>query len=174
MIYILTSLSAFLISAVIHVLWARLQKLTKVKMISFVIVSLGVLLIYCLVLWLRPHIFSCSENEAWTLRCLPLKFTSVVLYLLSIPIYVLFYHSTTIESPSRKILKAVARQGKSTYAELLQQTKKEDFIKTRLDELVHYKCAAFDGQRYRITPHGNKVAQILNVYQLIMRREKGG
>ncbi len=174
MVYIITSLSLFLAAVVLHIVWCRLRKIRYVAIISFLVITLTLLGIYGIVLAFFPTIFSCPQEAEFGLWCLPLKIVSGALYVLLISAYIVFYHGATIESPTRKILKTLERQGQSTYQDLLQATKSEAFVKTRLDEMVVHKCVSFDGQRYRLMPHGKKVAAVLDIYQMISGRAKGG
>jgi hypothetical protein len=105
---------------------------------------------------------------------LPLVSTAAVIYVLCVPVYLIFYVSTELVSPSKKILQVIESSGGCTYEIIVAQLKNEDFIISRLKELEQSGCAVREGGRYVLTASGWKIAKVLDGYQKILGRSIGG
>ncbi len=99
--------------------------------------------------------------------------TAVVIYVLLVPAYLVFYVSTELMSPSKKILQIIAA-GPCAYSDIFKALERENFIMLRLEELEHSGCLSRQKDRYCLTVSGQAIANMLGLYQLLLGREVGG
>ena len=104
---------------------------------------------------------------------LPLLLTASVIYVLLVPVYLIFYVSTELVSPSKKIVQVLAA-GPGVYADLYKALERENFIMLRLEELEQSGCLRREGERYCLTASGQAIAKSLRVYQKLLGRAVGG
>lgn len=105
---------------------------------------------------------------------LPLLLTSCLIYILLVPVYLIFYVSTELMSPSKRIMQVIGEQPGISYKALLQALEQERFITTRLEELVSSGCVSVREGKYSLTMSGQGIARFLDFYQLALGREVGG
>ena len=103
-----------------------------------------------------------------------LPFTAMLLYILSIPAYLVFYVTTILVSPSKRILWAMQAKAGATYDVLLRALEVEHFIPSRLKELQDSGCIGRTGERFVLTSSGRNIARILRVHEHIFGRGPGG
>ena len=105
---------------------------------------------------------------------MPLIFAVSAIYVLLVPVYLVFYVSTELVSPSKIILWIAGSSGGAGYAGIFKALEKENMIMTRLEELEHSGCAVCVKGRYTLTGAGRGIARFLNYYQKILGRDVGG
>ena len=110
---------------------------------------------------------------AGAINQLPLLLSASVIYVLLVPVYLIFYVSTELVSPSKKIVQVLAA-GPGAYSDLYKALERENFIMLRLEELEQSGCLRRDGERYCLTASGHAIAKTLGVYQMLLGREVGG
>lgn len=171
MLYIVLSFSFFLLSVVLHVLWCRFKRSGELQVVAFFLLAMAGLIFY--VVTERFLLVSCfgGPESIWNLY---LEMTSIVIFALLIPFYLVLYYSVNINSPSRMILLILEKSQGLTYKQLKEQVTDEKFIAPRLKDLVDNRCVAFDGNTYRLLPHMTAIGRMLNVYQKITGRPEGG
>jgi hypothetical protein len=104
---------------------------------------------------------------------LPYILTSAVIYVLLVPVYLIFYVSTELYSPSKRILHAVGMEG-AAYSKIFKELEQENFIMTRLEELEQSGCLTRKYDRYALSKSGWSIAKVLYYYQKLLGREIGG
>ena len=118
------------------------------------------------------HYNSVPDNHSWW--HLPLPATATFLYILLTLIYLSFYVNVKLVSPSKKIMTLIREHKGMKHSELLKHFTDPGFIAPRLDDLVKSGCAQIKESMYRLSPSGKMVGGILEIYQKILGRPKGG
>lgn len=153
------SLVFFALAVVLHLFLCRQSKVKNLKAKLFMILGLGNLALFIAV----------------AVGCrMPLVLTASAVYVLLLPVYLVFYCSTELMSPSKKILQTVQAAGQADYEAILKALERENFIMLRLEELEQSGCISRQGERYMLTPAGQAVARGLACYQIFLGREMGG
>lgn len=171
MIYVVLSFSFFMLGVILHLLWCRWKGGRELRVLSFLILAMVNLILYILTERVLLSFYLDGLPEVWNLQ---LEMASVVLYALFIPFYLVFYYSVNIDSPSRTVLLILEKNKGLTYQELKSQVTDEQFIVSRLKDLVDNRCVAFDGKEYRLLAHMTAIGRMLNLYQKITGRPAGG
>lgn len=159
MITIILSFLIFIMAALLHVLFCYMSPVKNLKGKLFMQISGGGLLLLILL---------------GVVLSLPLLWTSVLFYVLLLPMYLIVYVTTELVSPSKKILKSLSQSSGLTYEELLSFLKKENLVGSRLDELVESGCVRTLRDRYALTPSGATLASFLEIFGKILGRGVGG
>jgi hypothetical protein len=105
---------------------------------------------------------------------IPLYKSAGMIYLLLVPLYIIFYFGTHVESPSHQILSLIKCHGELSHQELSSFLTDSILIKPRLDDLIRCGYLVFDGKYFRLTARGVRTARFLNIYQKILGRGMGG
>jgi hypothetical protein len=155
-IFLLT-LSLFLCAFVTHAFWCRVRRTQKLAMVSWAVITGMYFLILFMLALHHPYLWLAL-----------VFFVSLALF------YICFYHSIIINSPSRIILEEIGHRREMTYAELLKIFDQHDFIGSRLGALIESRLVVFKDGILVLTDAGKKIAQVLNAYQRITKRERGG
>lgn len=171
MIYILFALLLICLSVMTHVIFCRGIKKQVLQVKAYVIIAIISLGVYAAGAnaigqggFLDPH----------SLWGLPLKITAGVIFALMAPVYLIFYTSTLLMSPSKKILLTISRLGNPSYADIVHCMQEEDFIGTRIKDLCISGCVNHAQGSYTLSPSGQKIAAVLNIMQRILGRGMGG
>ncbi|MFA5087878.1 MAG: hypothetical protein WC552_02450 [Candidatus Omnitrophota bacterium] len=168
---ILSIFLLFIVSVFLHVFWCRARKAKDLQIRPFLFLAIGVILLYIFLKPAPPDGIGSSPMKASNA---PVYFSSLMLYVLLIPTYLIFYFGMNVESPSRRILVEVEGAGQMTYEEISAVIDNDLIISPRLNDLLKHGYLTFEGDAYRLTPSGMRVAQILDLYQRITGREMGG
>ncbi len=162
MSHLLIAFVFFVLSIVIHIGYCRKRSCAGLQAKAFVLTALvnGAVMIICF-LFLTP-----SE--------MGLPYTAVLLYVLAIPVYLIFYVSTFLMSPSRNILRLVQDDQGATQEMILQALERENFIFLRLGELQDSGCVGRSGEKFVLTPLGRNIARVLKIYQKVLGQAPGG
>ncbi len=163
MFHLTVSLFFFFLSVVVHILICRGRKTAELQVKLFCAIALGFLLL-CWVVF----------RAAWNVWRFSLPISSTVIYLLLIPVYLSFYVNTKFNSPSKMVMVLLRANGTMDYEELLRHFTNEEFVVSRLDDLVKSGCVEEKDGRYRLMTQGRWTAKILEVYQKVLGREMGG
>ena len=163
MSHIVLALVFFIASVAIHIFYCRHVSMGALQAKAFVLIALftGVFALAV------GFLFLPSSDHG--LAC-----TAIVLYILSIPAYLIFYVSTSLMSPSKKILQIIQSKGKAGYDQLLEEIRRENFIFYRLEDLVQSGCVRRSSQRLVLAPSGQGLARVLRLYQKVLGRWPGG
>ena len=159
MVHIQSAFLFFVLSVVIHIFYCRRAPMGSLQAKAFILIAAanGVIMGVC---------FMFFKPTDMDLPC-----TAVLLYLLSIPAYLIFYVSTSLMSPSKKVLQSI-RLG-ARYNALLRALGEENFIALRLGELQDSGCVRRSGEKFILTPAGKSIARVLKVYQMLLGRVGG-
>ena len=111
------------------------------------------------------------RNFLWSLA---LPFTATMFYILLTLIYLSFYVNVKLVSPSKKIMTLIREHKGMKYPELLKHFTDPSFIAPRLDDLVKSGCTRIIENKYRLSSSGRRIGIILEIYQKILGRPKGG
>ncbi len=152
----------FVLSVVIHIGYCRKGSCAGLQAKAFVLIALvnGAVMIICF-LFLTP-----SDMD--------LPYTAALLYVLAIPLYLIFYVSTFLMSPSKNILRVVQDDRGATYEVVLQALERENFISLRLKELQDSGCAGRSGEKFVLTPSGRNIVRVLKIYQKVLGQTPRG
>jgi hypothetical protein len=171
MFYVVFALLMFIVSVMTHIFFCRRQPKTNLQARAYIYISVFFIIIYILGVWLVGHEGLLQAGSWWGM---PLKVAAGVMFVLLVPIYLSFYVLTQLMSPSKKILLSLAARGNLTYGQLLTCIEEEDFIGTRLNDLVTSGCVKQTEGRYVLGLPGQKIAVILNIMQRVLGRNIGG
>lgn len=154
----------FLLAATIHLLYCRQTTSKGLQAKVFLVIALGVLMF-------MEGLFIFIPFDPWGPA---LPWTATTIYLLLIPAYLIFYVTTDLLSPSKKILKILQTQGKADDHQLLSAIRADNMIEGRLQELVVSNCAYKREGKFFLTAHGNKLLMIVKLYQWLCGRRMAG
>ncbi len=193
MFYLITAFLLFLLAVIVHIIWCRLFFRKRLTMGSLVGLALSFLSVYFFIAsetesFQRGHKIDARSayfiarpdqpllgvglpSPFWSV---PLKFSALLLYLLFIPVYLIFYFGTRVESPSKRILLLLGQKGRLSLKEILTFLNEETVMMARLEDLCRCGYAIISDNKYRLSKSGGTVARILNIYQLISGRARGG
>ena len=171
MLDIVLAIFLFAASVLVHLLYCRNTNSRGLHAKAFILIAMAGLLTYFLS---TIAIAKTAGFDPRSLIGMPLELSSGILFILLIPIYLCFYVLTQLMSPSKKILLTVAKGGAISYADILASIEEENFIKTRLDDLLTCGCVGQVDGRYVLTAEGRKIAAILNAMQALLGRKPGG
>lgn len=169
MAYILFALLLFCSSVTVHVLFCRRRRGPGLQARAYLYIAAFFIAVYAT----GAH-FMAGTLDPHSLWGSPFKATAGILFVLSVPIYVSFYALTQLMSPSKKILICISRTGSASYEELLASADEEDFINTRLNDLVTSGCITTTDGRYALSGSGRRIAAVLSAMQFILGRDMGG
>jgi hypothetical protein len=171
MFYIAFALFLFVSSVLVHIFFCRKTTKPGLHAKAFGLTAIIFLVIYVVgVLVLQNS----SILDPRTLWGLPFKITAGVIFVLLVPAYLIFYTSTQLMSPSKKILSTISHLGNPSYADIVLGIQEEDFIGTRLSDLCVSGCVIFVDDRYHLTSSGQRIAAILDMMQFVLGRDMGG
>jgi len=171
MFYAFFALFLFIISVMTHILFCRKSSQSGLQAKAFIGLAFLFLAVYVLGSWaiLKADIFLPN-----TLLGFPFLITAGIIFILLIPVYLCFYVLTQLMSPSKKILLTVSQMQKASYEDMVSCVEQEDFINTRLSDLVTSGCVIKDQDRYRLSASGRQIAGILDLMQHVLGRKMGG
>ena len=109
--------------------------------------------------------------EFWSL---PLFLSSLTLFIMLIPMYMIIYFGSEVESPTKKICFLLDSSGGMTKEELLKQITDEGFVVPRMDDLVRTGFVEHKEGKYFLLFPSRASARLLAVFQWIFGRGKGG
>ena len=160
--HLLIASTFFILSVMIHIGYCRKASFAGLQAKAFILTALanGAVMIICF-LFLKPS-------------SMDLPYTAVLLYVLATPVYLIFYVSTFLVSPSKNILRVVQDDQGATYEMILQALERENFIFLRLGELQDSGCVGRSEVKFVLTPSGRNIARILRIYQKVLGRAPGG
>ncbi len=169
MIYPLLALIVFAMAIILHLYFCRHHPQQGLQAKVFLLIStVGLLMTGLIFLCLNRTM---SPLSWWGM---PLLVSSLLMYLLLVPTYLVFYVTTQLMSPSKKILQIVDQAQGASYEQILNRLEQERFIETRLEELEHSGCIKKEHGRFILTGHGLKIARVLGLYQCFLGRDIGG
>jgi len=141
---------------------------------AFIVISLFWMIVYLIIIklvlsneWLPVKISYDTLN-------VPLVGTSLIIYILLIPLFLMYYFCVYCESASYSILHLIQKYGDLSYEELRAKVPDRSLIITRLDSLVSNEYLEMKDKSYRILPKGIKVVRIMDMYQRLLGWKIGG
>lgn len=161
----------FCLSVMTHIFYCRRKPQSKLHAKAFCLIAGFYLGIYALISSIFHFIPIFDASSIWGLS---FQFTSAVIFLLLIPIYLCFYVLTQLTSPSKRILTCLSQGGEQTRVNILSVLEKEKMIDSRLEDLLSTGCVQDKNGRIFLTGDGKKIAAILDVMQWALGREMGG
>jgi hypothetical protein len=169
MLYLFIALTFFFDSVFLHLIACRQAKTEGLLLKKFLMIA-GVNLLVC---WAGFWFISKNVPAGSGLWAVPLFAVSTAIYLLLIPIYLVFYFSTQQMSPSKKVMLLLFERPRSS-AELEPFFTDEEMIIPRIQDLLMTGCMAQQNGRYVLTSSGVHMAQAYAFYQGLLGRKKGG
>ena len=159
MVHIQSAFLFFVLSIVIHIFYCRRAPMGSLQAKTFILIAAanGVIMGVCFMFFKPTN--------------MDLPYTAVLLYILSIPVYLVFYVSTSLMSPSKKVLQSI--HSGATYDALLRALGEENFIALRLGELQDSGCVRPSGEKFILTQGGKNIARVLKAYQMLLGRVGG-
>ena len=171
MFYILVMSFFFIFSVSIHLIFCRHRRSKGLLVKQFCIIAMLNLFFGCVIFFLLGKSMAQDSPSIWNL---PLSMTSSFIYILLVPTYMVFYTSTQLNSPSKKILLLLQKNGPMSFEELLKHFTEEEFIMPRVMDLQHTGCIQCAQGHWLLLPPGLSIARFLNIYQRILDRRAGG
>jgi len=171
MAYISFALFLFILSVIVHLFYCRNSIKSRLHTKSFILTSFFALGIYVLIVQSSPLTDKLDPHSLWGL---PFKITAEVIFILMIPVYLIFYVLTQLNSPSKTILLRVSQRGQMSYADIVKCIQQEDFINTRLKDLNVSGCIKQADGHIELSLSGQRIAKALNIMQNILGRNIGG
>ncbi len=162
----------FILSIGAHILWCRLRRKATLQLYSFgVIAGIGLLIYTYITLGMFYRLEYVFDQGIWKTS---LWVSSVVIYILMIPTYVIIYFNTLVQSPSKTILVLIKRHGRLSVDDLAKSITDEKFVMTRMKDLLDYGYAKEERGLYALTAKGVLLAKGLKLYEMIFARPMGG
>ena len=171
MFYVFFVLILFVIAVCVHVFFCRYTSVPGLHTKAFIFIAVVFLCFYAVSICCVQRWAWVDSNSIWGL---PFVWTSGIIFVLLVPVYLTFYVLTQLMSPSKKILLTLQRQQTLSYADAVASVKEEDFIGTRLSDLCQSGCVAYAAGKYVLNPSGRALALFLNAMQVLLGRETGG
>ncbi len=162
MIDLISSLVFFFLAIITHAVYCRRHNQQFLYAKAFIIIAC----VYGLV-----HVALILSIHASSTR---LVLTSVALYLLLIPVFLIIYVSMILMSPSKKLLNALSRHSALTEEQLLEALDGNTLINVRLEELMQSGCVVKQGSVYQLTSSGLTVYRGLSLYEMVSGRRGEG
>ena len=172
MLYLIVSFVFFIFSILIHVLVCRLRKnsLLYAKLFGYIAIVNLLICIYVFQ-FIDQAALHFAPLSVWFIQ---LKSTLNFIYLLLIPAYLVIYVTTQLNSPSKIILKLLSKGEGLSFNNLQKQFSDEEWIVSRLNELVQTGCVVEIGGRYRLGASGKLIGGWLKFYQLLLGNRPRG
>jgi hypothetical protein len=170
MIYLAAAITFFIISVIIHIRLCRSNVSNQLLAKAFCSIAM-VNLVVCAIAF---AVLEKSFPYNGCLWFLPLMWTSLFMYVLLVPVYLVFYVSTELMSPTKKILLYIQTHGHASDEDLSKIFTDEDLIRPRLNDLVSTACVRNKDGLYSLLPAGQQISKALNCYQIILGRGMGG
>jgi len=159
------SLLVFCGVILVHWVWCRTQKRNCLHIKSF----LGIASAGLTALVLRVDVpVSPSPDAA------PLWMSAVLLYALLVPVYLIFYFGTQVESPSRLLTVSLRERGALTFEDLARVLDNERLIRPRIEDLLKTGYIREENGCFILTGRGARLARCLEFYQKLNGRGWGG
>ncbi len=125
--------------------------------------------LYFALLRLAPVPLICSGSSNFG-RSMPLVFTSFVLYGLLCLAYLVQCTAIQVQSPSMKVVSLLRGGPGMTRDQLRRHFSDEEFVLSRLRDLVRTGYVNHDSEFFSLTPKGFQVARVFDAYQRLIRR----
>ena len=162
----------FILSIGAHILWCRLRHKTTLQLYSFgVIAGVGLLIYIGITLGAFYRLELVFDQGIWSVS---LWVSSVIIYILMIPTYVIIYFNTLVQSPSKTVLILMRKHNRLSFDDLAKSITDEKFVMTRIKDLLDYGYAREEKGLYALTPRGVILAKGLALYEKIFARPMGG
>lgn len=171
MFYIVFVILLFIALVGAHIFFCRKTTKPGLQAKAFILMAMIFLGIYAVGVK-TPLITSLLDPHS--LWGFPFRITAGVIFVLLVPVYLIFYVLTQQMSPSKKILLTIAQRGEASLPDILASVEDEDFITNRLSDLCMSGCVRFAEGRYTLSALGQKIAVVLNIMQHILGRDIGG
>ena len=161
----------FMESVGVHLAVCRKRSQEGLLLKPFFVIALSNLCVLWAFYWLSQRYGHFDAASIWGVR---LCGTATFIYILLIPIYLVFYFSTQQLSPTKKIFLLLSKNGPMSFDELLAHFSDQEFIAPRLKELIGIQCLVEHDGWYVLTPSGIQMGKVYSLYQLLLGRKKGG
>ena len=175
MFFPLLALLWFFIFLTLHIL------LFRFKIIRFETSALAILLLvagagYAVSVSPAVSFLQRELSNAPSFLFLSLKWSSLVLYLTLCFWYIAVCITFKDQSPSMKIIAAMLDhpEQRLTYDDLKRLFTDEEFIVSRLGDLVTHGHLGKDGDSYYLLPRGKLIAFFVRNYRALLKQELGG
>jgi len=174
MVFIFLSIVSFLLSTLTFIFWHVRKKHNSMKRMVFVRISICWLIAYVALSTILYHYDYLGIESGYDRLCLPLIGSSVVLYLLLIPVFLQYYFMAYIESPSGRIMYLIGKSGRMSFEELEELIPENTLIMPRLSSMEENGYIEADKRRYYALLKGERVVQMMKLFQRVFGFEKGG
>ena len=171
MAYVLFAFLLFCASVMTHIIFCRSKPKSGLHVKAFILIAILFLVVYAVGVWAVQQAGTLQAQPVWGL---PFQFSAGLIFVLLVPVYLILYVPTQLMSPSKKILLTVASRGNLSFGDIVLCVQEEDFINTRLRDLVSTGCVQKAEGRYLLNESGKKIAAFLNIMQFILGRNIGG
>ena len=172
MLSICLSFLWFSMAVALHLFWCRMEKTKRLQVAAFFVAAALCLSGY---FYSSQYFWGRLPSEVlFSPVGLTLNLTALVMYVLFIPIYLIFYYSVAIDSVSRSAMALIRAQEGIPYEEILSVMTDEKFLVPRINALVDTGYAHFDGKKYRLSAKAKLTCRVLAVYQALCGRDMGG
>jgi len=167
----LTAIVLFFAAVMAHIFYCRKSPLAGLHAKAFGIIAIIFLGVYIGIILMVDHSQILGSQGLWVL---PFRITAGVIYILLVPVYLIFYTLTQQTSPSKKILLSISEQGEMTLSDIMAVAEEQDFIAIRLEDLCLSGCVKVVEGRYILSASGQKIATVLNIMEHLLGRGIGG
>jgi hypothetical protein len=168
MLYLVVALFFFVEAVFLHLVVCRQAKAEGLLLKKF----LSIALLNLSLSWLTFY-FIVKDVHLPGIWSVPLWGSATAIYVLLIPIYLVFYFSTQQMSPSKKVMLLLFERPRS-FLELEPFFTDQEMIIPRIQDLLMTGCITDRNGRYLLTPSGVQLAQGYAFYQSLLGRKKGG
>jgi hypothetical protein len=140
----------------------------------FVLISSFWLIIYLVIstyVILPQYSFTANNYNTFNL---PLIGTSVMTYLLLIPLFLMYYFCVYNVSASYKIVDLIQKNDSLSFNEIKSRIPDNSLIIPRLNALIEDNYIRIENDRYYILPIGSKIVRLIKLYGRFLGWKKGG
>ncbi len=168
MAYLALNLFIFIICGILHIIIHRFFAKRGILTLKTALIFLPGLFISIYISGVLPR------SEIWWNVSIP--YSGVIFYILMVGILIIFYTTPSFSSisPSTMILRLLKKNGKMSFRKLKGYFSDESLIVFRLKDLLRDGLIFLKKDKFRVTPKGNRIIKVIDIYRKIFGWRTGG
>ena len=114
-----------------------------------------------------------SVGMTWNVS---IPYSGIIFYILMVGVLIIFYTTPSFSniSPSTMILRLLKKNGKMSYQKLSGYFSDESLINLRLKDLHQDGLIFLEKDKFKVTPKGNRIIKVLDIYRKLFGWSVGG
>ena len=120
-----------------------------------------------------PDVHRGSVGMTWNVS---IPYSGIIFYILMVGVLIIFYTTPSFSniSPSTMILRLLKKNGKMSYQKLSGYFSDESLINLRLKDLHQDGLIFLEKDKFKVTPKGNRIIKVLDIYRKLFGWSVGG